>query len=266
MSTTILERARDALSTLGELVGLIPRDLRSDFERAGFRLAPSAYAPVTRRMCTATTAKGTACRNRACANLDVCMIHHRKSTVAAAPIVHCSVTTAKGTPCKCRAFRGFEMCATHAKKQGLITVPTDCAICYEDLTADNKVKTACGHYFHRTCLEKWAESRGTSFVRRRKLSYKVPCPMCRKSIIVKAPRPACYTWGEAPPTFETTGAEGVTRLDVVPVSPMMTPEQIETGARNAGRILLTEYIEYGTPANPVIEAMTLGLQGLVRRV
>lgn len=269
MSTTIADRARDALTTLGELVGLIPRDLRPDFDRAGFHLPRTAFAPAVRRKCSALTAKGVPCKNSASPNCDVCMRHYRKSAAAVNETetrMYCTETTAKGTQCKCRAFRGFEFCHGHAKKKGLVTIPTDCPICYEAMTSKDRTKTKCGHYFHTACLKTLCESRSTTIRVRGKLRYRAPCPMCRVPFTMAyTPPPPPYWIGADPPTYSTSGAEWVTRLDVIPMSPMITRETLEIAARAAGEMLLEWVHRHDEYPGDTTMSMILGLHGITRR-
>jgi hypothetical protein len=201
----------------------------------------------------------------------MCRIHYKKSESMVSEletVMYCTAETAKGKQCKCRAFRGFDFCFTHAKKQGLVTVPTECAICYEAMTSDNKTKTVCGHYFHTSCLEKWAETRGKVCMVRGKPRYSVLCPMCRNGLTIKAPPPqppAWYTHGGAPPTIDTTGAEWIERLQAVRMSPMMTSEDVEMAALFTGLALLSEYMQRGVWPDPYWESTVLRIQGLTRR-
>ena len=267
MSTAIAYLARDALSTLRELFGLIPRNLRPDFDRAGFHLPRTAFAPAVRRMCTAVTAKGTPCKNSACQGFDVCRIHYKKSAAAVAEmetIMYCTETTAKGTQCKCRAFRGFEVCQTHARKKGLVTIPTECAICYEEMVTGERTKTKCGHYFHTACLEKWCETKGHTMVSRGKRRYKAPCPMCRQTFTMPTPPPRWYAYNGTPPTIETSGAEWVDRLHVFPSNPIMTQEELHETARQVGMSFLSEYMELRRWREPMWENMVINVNGMTR--
>ena len=225
--------------------------------RAGVRLPRRALAPraparpprVPRGPCTGVTAKGTACKNKACADHGMCAIHYHKSTRTTTELpadVMCTGTTAKGEPCKCPRYRTLEMCWRHAKKEGLLPdVPSDCAICMNEMAPSERTKTKCGHYFHTACLAEWAVRRGTTGGTTRRRTVKAPCPMCRAPFSMPAPPPppltgpAWYVMGNAAPTLTTSGAEWVERLRAVPTYPTMSPETLRHYAEYAGRMMLS---------------------------
>ena len=251
------ELAVATATALRSLWGTIPADLWGDFLRAGVRLPRRALARETparpprvpRGPCTGVTAKGAPCKNKACADHGMCAIHYNKSTrtTTEAPTEPpCTGTTAKGEPCKCPRYRSLAMCWRHAKKEGLLPdVPSDCAICMNEMAPSERTKTKCGHYFHTACLAEWASRRGTSGGTTRRRTVKAPCPMCRAPFTMPAPPPppltgpAWYTMGGAAPTVSTTEVEWVERLRAVPTYPTMTPETLRHYAGYAGRMMLS---------------------------
>ena len=254
-----------AIATVGamrSLWGTIPADLWGDFARAGVRLPRRALARdrpvraprVPRAPCTGVTAKGTPCKNKACADHGMCAIHYKStrtadSTAEAPTEPRCTGTTAKGEPCKCVPYRTLAMCWRHAKKGGLLPdVPSDCAICMNEMAPSERTKTKCGHYFHTACLSEWARRRGTTGGTTRRRTVGAPCPMCRAPFTMPAPPPppltgpAWYTMGGAAPTVSTTEVEWVERLRAVPTYPTMTPETLRHYAGYAGRMML-DYVD-----------------------
>lgn len=251
------ELAVATVSAMRSLWGTIPRDLQRDFVIAGVRLPMTAFAPrvrvpraprVVRGPCTGVTAKGAPCKNKACAEHGMCAIHYHKSTRATAEVpaeVMCTGTTAKGEPCKCPRYRTLAMCWRHAKKEGLLPdVPSDCAICMNEMAPSERTKTQCGHYFHTACLSEWARRRGFQRTRRSRTTVNGPCPMCRAPFSMPAPPPPplegpdWYVMGNVAPTVMTSGAEWVERLRAVPTNPVMSPETLRHYAEYAGRRLL----------------------------
>jgi hypothetical protein len=253
------ELAVTTVAAIRSLWGTIPRDLQYDFVTAGARLPMSAFAPrvrvpraprVVRGPCTGTTAKGAPCKNKACADHGMCLIHYNKSARAtdstAATWPPCTGTTAKGEPCKCPRYRSLEMCWRHAKKGGLLPdVPSDCAICMNEMAPSERTKTKCGHYFHTACLTEWATRRGSTGGTTRRRTVKAPCPMCRAPFTLPAPPPppltgpAWYTMDNVAPTVMTSESEWIRRLRAVPINPVMSPETLHHYAGYAGRALLS---------------------------
>ena len=250
-------RTLDAIATLREIFGVIPRDLQRDFVLAGARLPVSAFEPrvrvprappAVRAPCTGKTAKGAACKNKACHGHEMCMIHYRQSQRMVADVetvMYCTRDTSKGARCKCKTFRGLDACWRHAKKEGLLPdVPSDCAICMNEMAPSERTKTKCGHYFHTACLGEWARRRGTTGGTARRRTVKAPCPMCRAPFTLPGPPPmplegpAWYVMGNVAPTLSTPEAEWVERLNVIPMNPMMTPETLRHYAGYAGRMML----------------------------
>lgn len=250
-----------AIATVGamrSLWGTIPADLWGDFARAGVRLPRRALARdrpvraprVPRGPCTGVTAKGTPCKNKACADHGMCAIHYNKSTREAAPTGEptapaCTGVTAKGEPCKCPRYRTLEMCWRHAKKEGALPeVPSDCAICMNEMAPSERTKTKCGHYFHTACLGEWARRRGFERTRRSRTTVNGPCPMCRAPFTMPAPPPppltgpAWYTMGGVAPNYSTPEVEWVERLRAVPINPVMSLPTLRHYAGYAGRRLL----------------------------
>jgi len=253
----IRERTLALMAELSALAGQIPRDMRHDLQSLGVNMRTRMYEPRVRvravapvhSMCTGKTAKGTVCKNKACAGFEMCRIHSKQSqrmTSEVEAVNPCTGTTAKGEPCKCPRFRGFEVCWRHAKKEGLLPdVPTDCAICMNDMVPSERTKTKCGHYFHTACLTQWATRRGTTSTSSRRRTIGAPCPMCRAPFRLTAlppppiEGPAWYVMGNAAPTVTTSGAEWVERLRAVPTYPTMSLETLRHYAEYAGRRLLS---------------------------
>ena len=238
---------------LRSLYGTIPRDLYADFTSAGFRIPVRAFAPrerapralsVERPPCPGKTKKGTPCKNKACFGHEMCMIHYKQSVRMVSEIetvLTCTAATSKGESCKCRRFRGFELCWRHAKKEGLIAdVPSDCAICMNEMAPSERTKTKCGHYFHTACLTEWATRRGSSHRRR----IAAPCPMCRAPFSLPTPPapplegPDWYVMGNTAPTALTSADEWVQRLRAIPMDPMMTSVMLRHRALAAGQSIL----------------------------
>ena len=254
----IRERTLALMAELSALAGHIPRDMRRDLQSLGVNMRTRMYEPrvhvpravaPTPVMCTGKTAKGAACKNKACAGFEMCRIHYRQSqrmVNEAETVMYCTRDTSRGTRCKCKTFRGLDACWRHAKKEGLLPdVPTDCAICMNDMVPSERTKTKCGHYFHTACLARWATRRGTTSTSSRRRTIGAPCPMCRAPFSMPAPPPpplegpAWYVMGNAAPTVTTSGAEWVERLRAVPTYPTMSPETLRHYAEYAGRRLLS---------------------------
>jgi hypothetical protein len=73
----------------------------------------------------------------------------------------CKGVTKAGGPCKnLGRYTGF--CKIHKPC-------SDCPICYEPINKKDSKITACKHEFHKTCLEKWLETKHT-------------CPICRYAL------------------------------------------------------------------------------------
>ena len=142
---------------------------------------PPRPPPPVRVQCPAMTRAGTPCKNKCATGCTTCRIHAANPvprTPRGLPGVNerCPETVKGGTQCKCSKYKEYPMCWRHAKKANLLPpapeVPTECAVCYCDLTRETTTKTACGHYFHTACFEAWRQSRSASF-------QAVTCPMCR---------------------------------------------------------------------------------------
>lgn len=239
--------AETLLESFARLRGAIPRELRSQLARLGVRLTNNFFIrPPPRPTCSALTRTGTPCQRRCHGDLTMCLAHHKHSL---RPVrATCTETTAKGTPCKCTAYRGLTICFSHAKKAGsLPEVPDECPICSCELTPTNRRKTSCGHHFCAQCLEHWAMTKGTPRRIAGRFVHRVSCPMCRKGIHVLTGA-SWYTYKGKPPTASTTGAEWIERLQICPMSPMVTPEQFRDLARDFGRWLLNHVRQYGATA------------------
>jgi Ring finger domain len=227
------------VDTFERLRGAVPRELRTQLARLGVRLSAHFFVRPTKPQCSALTRTGVPCRRTCREGHTMCLAHHKQAT---RPVkAKCSETTAKGTPCKCKVHRGLTMCYSHAKKaNALPEVPNECPICSCDLTDDNRTKTSCGHHFCTECINRWAVSKGKAVYTRGKYTTRVSCPMCRASLRILA-GPRWYTYGGKAPTNQTSGAEWIERLDLLPIIPVMTREDFETHAKLFGNWLL-EYI------------------------
>jgi hypothetical protein len=139
---------------------------------------PPRPPPPVRLPCPGVTRAGTPCKNKCAFGCTTCRIHAANPTPRGLPAQYerCPEMTKGGTPCKCSKYKEYPMCWRHAKKANLLPpapeVPTECAVCYCDLTRETTTKTACGHHFHIACFETWRQSRTASF-------QAVTCPMCR---------------------------------------------------------------------------------------
>ena len=80
----------------------------------------------------------------------------------------CSYVTAKGETCgntACLIYNEQHLCKRHLH---CCKAKEECAICMEAMDNPSmRVKLACGHYFHRACIEK---------------CIKPECPMCRQQM------------------------------------------------------------------------------------
>lgn len=162
----------------------IPPHIASVLRNHGFPphrsyLRPPPPPPLPPRpQCPGVTKKGTQCTNKCADGRTTCMIHSDTPTPRPLPhdIFRCPVNISTGEQCKCAKFKQLPMCWRHAKRAGILPpppeVPTECSICYADLVPENRIKTSCGHYFHRTCFSSWDQSRRLQF-------QAVTCPMCR---------------------------------------------------------------------------------------
>ena len=135
--------------------------------------------PVPIRLpCPGLTRAGTPCKNKCALGHTTCLIHSATPTPRGLPVEQdrCPELIKDGTRCSCAKYKTYPMCWRHAKRSNLLPpppeVPTECAVCYCDLTRETTTKTSCGHYFHIDCFESWKQSRSTSF-------QAVTCPMCR---------------------------------------------------------------------------------------
>jgi len=144
---------------------------------------PPRPPPPARVPCPAMTRAGTPCKNSCAFGCTTCGIHVANPTPRAPrelPSVYrrCPEMVKGGEQCKCAKYKYYPMCWRHAKKANLLPpapeVPTECAVCYCDLTRETTTKTTCGHHFHIACFEAWRQSRAASF-------QAVTCPMCRQA-------------------------------------------------------------------------------------
>ena len=75
-------------------------------------------------------------------------------------MIRCSGICKSGQQCK-RMIKNGNVCKTH--------YTGECSVCLEQITT-SKVKTKCGHFFHKSCIEKWLEQQNT-------------CPICRIQLV-----------------------------------------------------------------------------------
>jgi hypothetical protein len=187
-------RAEALLTELASMRGLVPYEFRRDFE-----VALNAYLPVRyfapryvppRPKCEWTLRNGNRCTHNAMFDQHLCSAHIRaferrldREQNPPAPKPKCTQNKADGQPCQAFRMGGSTACKRHAIRDNMMPeVPTECAICYDEMTADNATGTKCGHYFHKSCMTTWVTSRMASY-------QKVSCPMCRTSLPRPRPRP-----------------------------------------------------------------------------
>ena len=243
--------------------GRIPVTIRGQLARYGIHLRADFFEPRPRRpRCTATVRSGHQCTRACHGDFAMCRMHH---TQQSRPVRQtCSETTKKGTPCKCKAYKSLSICFSHAKKAGILPeVPSECPICSCELTNENRTKTVCGHHFCTGCLSHWASSKGSPRRQGKRFVNQVSCPMCRKSIQVLR-GPYWYVYGGKAPTQQTSGTEWMTRLDIVPTTPLQRDMVLEN-ARALGQFLLTEFNVSGTAMTDFVFDSVLGGLGFVRQ-
>lgn len=189
MEITREQRSLDLLNELNSMRGLVPYEYRRDFEIALNALLPVRYfAPryvSPRPKCIWTLRNGNQCTHYAQHDFHLCSAHERafdRQLNPPPPKPRCTRNKADGQPCQAFRMCGLTACKRHAVRDNLMPeVPTDCAICYDDMTAETRVATKCGHYFHKECMNTWVTSRINTY-------QKVSCPMCRTTL--PKPKPA----------------------------------------------------------------------------
>ena len=183
---TLVERLINVITEVDRANLYLPPTIASLLRIHGFiphrtYTRPPRPPPPVRVPCPATTRAGTPCKNKCAIGCTTCRIHAENPTQRAPrgiPTVHerCPEMTKSGQQCKCSKYKDLAMCWRHAKKANLLPptpeVPTECAVCYCEMTRETTTKTACGHHFHIDCFETWRQSRTASF-------QAVTCPMCR---------------------------------------------------------------------------------------
>jgi len=164
----------------------IPPEVARILIRSGFiphrsyLRAPPVPPPPPRPICPSMTRRGTQCTNRCAINQPTCMIHCPNPTPRPIPPneYRCTAHVANGELCKNSRYSIYPMCMRHARKANLLPpppeVPSECAICYNNLSDGARVKTSCGHYFHGQCFDNWRTTRTRDM-------RPVYCPMCRNS-------------------------------------------------------------------------------------
>jgi hypothetical protein len=184
MAETLLERLLRVITEVDRTNLYLPPPIASLLSVHGFvphRTYTSAPRPprIVRRPCTALTRAGTPCKKNCSYGLTTCRIHIENPAPRGVPEEHkrCQEMVRGGTQCKCSKYKSYPMCQRHAKRANLLPpppeVPTECAVCYCDLTTETTTKTICGHHFHIDCFESWRQSRTRSH-------QAVTCPMCRQ--------------------------------------------------------------------------------------
>lgn len=83
------------------------------------------------------------------------------------------------SPLSCDGWRGP---LSHLRNPPPRQTVVQCSVCLQDLQAtEDLCQTACGHEFHRSCLEDWVHSK----------RYQHPgCPLCRESLVKEDSDPA----------------------------------------------------------------------------
>lgn len=195
--TTLVERLMNIVEQVDNENMYIPPVLEAFLRSHGFiphrtYLRPPRPPIVVRPPCPAVTQAGTPCKNKCSPGSTTCGIHSLIPTPRGTPDNYrrCPVIIGSGEQCKCAKYKEFPLCWRHAKRDNLLPpppeVPTECSICYSDLSRETTTKTSCGHYFHIDCFESWRQSRRSTF-------RAVTCPMCRHTNpnpkpLVKPPR------------------------------------------------------------------------------
>lgn len=189
METDRIQRTEALLVELASMRGQIPYEYRRDFE-----IVMNTYLPVRyfapqyihpRPKCQWTLRNGNQCKHYALHDHHLCSAHvqaFERQLNPPPPKPRCTRNKANGEPCQAFRMCGLAACKRHATRDNLLPeVPTECAICYDEMTAENRMATKCGHYFHANCMSSWVMSRVNTF-------QKVSCPMCRTTL--PKPKPA----------------------------------------------------------------------------
>jgi hypothetical protein len=180
-----IERSARLLTELLSMRGFVPREMQYQFENAMYTRLPVAFfAPAFRNKCTHVMTSGVRCNRTAYFYEEtLCGVHAnareaRERREAMPPKPKCTQHTARGEVCKYTRMPGSTACKRHATRDGLLPqIPTECSICYDDMTEETRHQTKCFHFFHKSCMERWINSRRDSRER-------VSCPMCRTSVRV----------------------------------------------------------------------------------
>jgi len=180
---TLIERLIETIMAVDAANLYLPPTVASILRVHGFiphrtYTRPPRPPPPVRPPCPGMTRAGTPCKNKCAVGCTTCKIHSANPTPRGLPGPHerCPERLPDGTQCKCSKYKQYPLCWRHAKRAQLLPpppeIPTECAVCYNELTRETTTKTVCGHYFHIGCFETWRQSRVTSF-------QSVTCPMCR---------------------------------------------------------------------------------------
>jgi len=183
---SLIEQLTDLILRVDQANLYIPGNVAQFLRLHGFRphnsylRPPRPPPPPPRPPCTGVTRAGTPCKNKCAIGHTTCLIHYprppRVPRALPTPIARCTETVKGGAPCKCPKYKNFSMCWRHAKRANILPpppeIPTECAICYNDMTKETTTKTGCGHYFHTECFAGWKQSQNASH-------KAVTCPMCR---------------------------------------------------------------------------------------
>jgi hypothetical protein len=183
METDRVLRAEALLTELASMRGLVPYEFRRDFEIAVNAYLPRRYfAPryvAPRPKCNWTLRNGNQCTHYAMHDYPLCSAHNQafeRQLNPPPPKPRCNRNKADGQPCQAFRMGSLAACKRHAIRDNLMPeVPTECSICYDEMTAENRTGTKCGHYFHKDCMNTWVSSRVNTF-------QKVSCPMCRTTL------------------------------------------------------------------------------------
>lgn len=180
-----VQRSAMLLTELMSMRGLVPREMQYDFENAlNTRLPVAFFAPAYRYVCQYVRTTGVRCTHTAYFYEEtLCGVHARAREARERrqnqpPKPKCTQMTARGDACKYARMPGSTACKRHAKRDGLLPeIPTECSICYDDMTEEQRFQTGCFHHFHKECMARWVTTR-------RESSGRVSCPMCRAPVRV----------------------------------------------------------------------------------
>lgn len=86
-------------------------------------------------------------------------------------VLKCQATTISGKQCESNGkfdYNNKKVCRVH---MNVMKSVEDCAICLSEMTSGARIRlVACGHFFHKSCLQK---------------TSRPECPLCRTTITLK---------------------------------------------------------------------------------